>query len=242
MKSFFSFTTSENVTLNGWVIYPPDFDKTKKYPVLMNQYSGPNSQEVLDRWGFGFDEYIAQKGYIVMCVDPRGTGGRGEAFRKVTYLQLGKYETIDQLAAAKYAATLPYVDASRIGIWGWSYGGFISASCMLKGDGEYKMGIAVAPVTNWRYYDNIYTERFMRKPQDNPDGYDQNSPLFFADKLKGKLLLVHGMADDNVHVQNTVELSERLVQAGKQFDQMLVCEPESWNLWRQYQATSFYKD
>jgi len=221
LKKFFSFSTSEDVTLNGWVIYPPAFDSTKKYPVLMNQYSGPNSQEVLDRWGFGFDEYIAQKGYIVMCVDPRGTGGRGEAFRKVTYLQLGKYETIDQVEAAKYAASLPYVDGSRIGIWGWSYGGFISASCMLKGDGIYKMGIAVAPVTNWRYYDNIYTERFMRKPQDNPDGYDQNSPLFFADKLKGKLLLVHGMADDNVHLQNTVELSERLVQAGKQFDQML---------------------
>ncbi|MFH1120892.1 MAG: DPP IV N-terminal domain-containing protein [Bacteroidota bacterium] len=221
LKSFFSFTTSENVTLNAWVIYPPDFDTSKKYPVLMNQYSGPNSQEVLDRWGIGFDEYIAQKGYIVMCVDPRGTGGRGEAFRKVTYLQLGKYETIDQIEAAKYMASLPYVDGSRIGIWGWSYGGFISASCMLKGDGVYKMGIAVAPVTNWRYYDNIYTERFMRKPQDNPEGYDQNSPLFFADKLKGNLLLVHGMADDNVHVQNTVELSERLVQAGKQFDQML---------------------
>ncbi|MBK6966694.1 MAG: S9 family peptidase [Bacteroidales bacterium] len=221
LKEFFTFNTSENVALNGWVIYPPDFDQSKKYPVLLNQYSGPNSQEVLDQWGFGFDEYIAQKGYIVMCVDPRGTGGRGEAFRKVTYLQLGKYETIDQVEVAKYAASLPYVDGSRIGIWGWSYGGFISSSCMLKGDGAFKMGIAVAPVTNWRYYDNIYTERFMRKPKDNPNGYDQNSPLFFADKLKGKLLLVHGMADDNVHVQNTVELSERLVQAGKQFDQML---------------------
>jgi len=221
LKEFFTFTTTENVTLNAWVIYPPDFDKTKKYPVLMNQYSGPNSQEVLDQWGLGFDEYIAQQGYIVMCVDPRGTGGRGEAFRKVTYLQLGKYETIDQVEAAKYAAALPYVDGNRIGIWGWSYGGFISSSCLLKGGNVFKMGIAVAPVTNWRYYDNIYTERFMRKPQDNPEGYDQNSPLFFADKLVGKLLLVHGTADDNVHVQNTLELSERLVQAGKQFDQML---------------------
>ncbi|NTW25357.1 MAG: S9 family peptidase, partial [Lentimicrobium sp.] len=221
LKEFFTFTTTENVTLNAWVIYPPDFDRTKKYPVFMNQYSGPNSQEVLDNWGFGFDEYIAQKGYIVMCVDPRGTGGRGEAFRKVTYLQLGKYETIDQIEAAKYAASLPYVDGSRIGIWGWSYGGFISSSCLLKGGDVFKMGIAVAPVTNWRYYDNIYTERFMRKPQDNPEGYDQNSPLFFADQLKGRLLLVHGTADDNVHVQNTLELSERLVQAGRQFDQML---------------------
>ena len=221
LKKFFTFNTSENVSLNGYVIYPPGFDSTRKYPVLMNQYSGPNSQEVLDSWGFGFDEYIAGQGYIVICVDPRGTGGRGEAFRKVTYLQLGKYETIDQIETAKYAASLPYVDGDRIGIWGWSYGGFISSSCMLKGNGTFKMGIAVAPVTNWRYYDNIYTERFMRKPQDNPEGYDQNSPLFFAGQLQGKLLLVHGTADDNVHVQNTLELSERLVQAGKQFDQML---------------------
>ena len=187
----------------------------------MNQYSGPNSQQVLDRWGFGIDEYLASKGYIVMCVDPRGTGGRGEAFRKVTYLQLGKYETIDQIEAGKYAAQLPYVDAKRVGIWGWSFGGYISSSCMLKGDGVYSVGIAVAPVTNWRYYDNIYTERFMRKPQDNAKGYDDNSPLFFAKQLKGKLFLIHGTADDNVHVQNTLELSERLVQAGKQFDQML---------------------
>lgn len=221
LKEFFTFTTSAGVTLNGWVIYPPDFDQTKKYPVLLNQYSGPNSQEVLDSWGFGFDEYIAQKGYIVMCVDPRGTGARGEAFRKVTYMQLGKYETIDQIEVARYAASLPYADAGRIGIWGWSFGGYISSSCMLKGEGVFKTGIAVAPVTNWRYYDNIYTERFMRKPQDNPEGYDQNSPLFFAEKLQGKLLLIHGTADDNVHVQNTLELSERLVQAGKQFDQML---------------------
>jgi len=156
-----------------------------------------------------------------MCVDPRGTGARGEAFRKVTYLQLGKYETIDQIEAAKYASSLPYIDAGRIGIWGWSYGGFISSSCMVKGDGIFSVGIAVAPVTSWRYYDNIYTERFMRKPQDNPEGYDQNSPLFFADKLQGKLFLIHGAADDNVHVQNTMEFSERLVQAGKQFDQMI---------------------
>jgi len=221
LRSFFTFNTSEGVNLNGWVIYPPDFDSTRKYPVLLNQYSGPNSQEVLDNWHFGFDEYLAAHGYIVMCVDPRGTGARGEAFRKITYLQLGKYETIDQIETARYAASLPWVDAGRIGIWGWSYGGFISASCMLKGDGIFKAGIAVAPVTNWRYYDNIYTERFMRKPSDNPKGYDQNSPLFFADKLQGSLLLVHGTADDNVHVQNTLELSERLVQAGKQFRQML---------------------
>lgn len=221
LKQFITFKNSDSVTLNAWVIYPPAFDAGKKYPVMMNQYSGPNSQEVLDQWGIGFDEYLAQKDIIVMCVDPRGTGARGEAFRKVTYLQLGKYETIDQIEAARYAARLPYVDGSRIGIWGWSYGGFVSSSCMVKGNGAFSVGIAVAPVTNWRYYDNIYTERFMRKPQDNPDGYDQNSPLFFADKLQGKLLLIHGTADDNVHVQNSLELSERLVQAGKQFDQML---------------------
>lgn len=221
LKSFFTFTTSEGTVLNGWVIYPSSFDSTKKYPVLINQYSGPNSQEVLDRWEFGFDEYMASQGYIVMCVDPRGTGARGEAFRKVTYLQLGKYETIDQIEAGRYAASLPYVDPDRIGIWGWSFGGYISSSCMVKGEGVFSVGIAVAPVTNWRYYDNIYTERFMRKPQDNPKGYDDNSPLFFADQLKGKLFLIHGTADDNVHLQNTLEFSERLVQAGKQFDQML---------------------
>lgn len=221
LKSFFTFTTSEGTKLNGWVIYPPAFDSTQKYPVLMNQYSGPNSQEVLDKWEFGFDEYMASQGYIVMCVDPRGTGARGEAFRKVTYLQLGKYETFDQIEAGRYAASLPYIDANRIGIWGWSFGGYISSSCMVKGDGVFSVGIAVAPVTNWRYYDNIYTERFMRKPQDNQKGYDDNSPLFFADQLKGKLFLIHGTADDNVHVQNTLEFSERLVQAGKQFDQML---------------------
>ncbi len=220
-KEFFTFTTSEGIELNGWVIYPHGFSPEKRYPVVMNQYSGPNSQEVLDRWSVGFDEYLANKGYIVMSVDPRGTGARGEAFRKVTYLQLGKYETADQVEAARYAASLPYVDPARIAIWGWSYGGFISSSCMVKGQGAFRVGIAVAPVTNWRYYDNIYTERFMRRPQENAEGYDQNSPLFFAGDLKGKLLLIHGTADDNVHVQNTLEFAERLVQEGKQFDMML---------------------
>ncbi len=220
-KEFFTFTTSEGTVLNGWVIYPNGFSPEKRYPVVMNQYSGPNSQEVLDRWSVGFDEYLANKGYIVMSVDPRGTGARGEAFRKVTYLQLGKYETADQIEAARYAASLSYVDPARIAIWGWSYGGFISSSCMVKGQGAFKVGIAVAPVTNWRYYDNIYTERFMRRPQENAEGYDQNSPLFFAGDLQGKLLLIHGTADDNVHVQNTLEFAERLVQEGKQFDMML---------------------
>lgn len=220
-KEFFTITTDEGIKLNAWAIYPPDFNKSIKYPVIMNQYSGPNSQEVLDRWSLGFDDFLAQKGFIVVCVDPRGTGTRGEAFRKVTYLQLGKYETIDQIQSAKYLAKLPYVDADKIGIWGWSYGGFISTSCMVKGDGVFNSGVAVAPVTNWRYYDNIYTERFMRTPKENPQGYDENSPLFFADKLQGNLLLLHGTADDNVHLQNTLEFSEQLVQANKQFDMMV---------------------
>ncbi|MDD3743318.1 MAG: S9 family peptidase [Lentimicrobiaceae bacterium] len=221
LKTFFSFKTSVDTLLNGWIIYPPDFDSTRKYPLLMNQYSGPNSQEVLDRWEFGFDEYLAQQGFVIMCVDPRGTGARGQEFRKMTYMQLGKFETIDQLEAGRYAASLPFIDPERLAIWGWSYGGFISSSVMVKGDGLFKVGIAVAPVTNWRYYDNIYTERFMRKPQENSKGYDDNSPLFFANKLKGKLMLIHGTADDNVHVQNTLEFAERLVQAEKQFDMML---------------------
>ncbi|NOZ48221.1 MAG: S9 family peptidase [Chlorobi bacterium] len=220
-KEFFSFTTSENVLLNGYMIKPPDFDKNKKYPVFMTQYSGPNSQEVLDNWSFNWENYLAQEGYIVVCVDGRGTGARGEEFRKMTYLQLGKYETIDQIEAAKYLGTLPYVDKDRIGIFGWSYGGFMSLLCMTKGADYFKAGIAVAPVTNWRYYDNIYTERFMRTPQENPDGYDNNSPINFVDSLKGKLLIVHGSGDDNVHLQNTMMIAEKLIQANKQFDMMI---------------------
>jgi dipeptidyl-peptidase-4 len=220
-REFFSFNTSEKVNLNGWMLKPPSFDPGKKYPVFMTQYSGPNSQSALDTWDLGWEEYLAQLGYIVVCVDGRGTGGRGEAFRKVTYLQLGKYETIDQIEAAKYLGSLSYIDANRIGIWGWSFGGYISSSCMVKGNGVFKTGIAVAPVTNWRYYDNIYTERFMRTPQENPEGYDQNSPLNFAEDFKGNFLICHGTADDNVHVQNTMEFTERLVQANKQFEMQL---------------------
>jgi len=218
-KSFFTFKTSENIELNGWMIKPHDFDANKKYPVLMYQYSGPNSQKATNRWEFGWHNLLAQKGYIVVCVDGRGTAARGETFRKITYKELGKYETIDQIEAAKHLGTLAYVDAKRIGIWGWSYGGFETLLAMTKGADYFKAGIAVAPVTNWRYYDNIYTERYMRKPQDNASGYDDNSPINHADKLKGKLLLVHGTADDNVHVQNSMEMSEALVQAGKQFKQ-----------------------
>lgn len=220
-REFFNFNTSENVNLNGWMLKPLGFDPAKKYPVFMTQYSGPNSQSALDNWDLGWEEYLAQLGYIVVCVDGRGTGGRGEAFRKVTYMQLGKFETIDQIETAKYLGSLSYVDASRIGIWGWSFGGYISSSCMVKGNGIFKTGIAVAPVTNWRYYDNIYTERFMRTPQENPDGYDQNSPLNFAKDFKGNFLICHGTADDNVHVQNTMEFTERLVQANKQFEMQL---------------------
>lgn len=220
-REFFSFKTSENVELNGWILKPYNFDSNKKYPVFMTQYSGPNSQSALDEWTINWENYLAANDYIVVCVDGRGTGGRGEEFRKCTYLQLGKYETIDQIETAKYLKTLPFVDGDRIGIWGWSFGGYISSSCLAKGDGIFKMGIAVAPVTNWRYYDNIYTERFMRTPQENPDGYDDNSPLNFAKDFKGKFLMCHGTADDNVHVQNAMELAERLVQANFQFDMQI---------------------
>ena len=216
-KEFFTFKTSEGVELYGYMVKPPDFDPNKKYPVLMYQYSGPNSQTVVNRWGFGWDMLLAQKGYITVCVDGRGTGGRGEEFRKVTYKQLGKYETIDQIETAKYIGTLPSIDKNRIGIWGWSYGGFETLLALTKGADYFKAGIAVAPVTNWRYYDNIYTERYMRTPQENPKGYDDNSPTTYAAELKAKLLLVHGMGDDNVHFQNSAEFSEALVQANKQF-------------------------
>lgn len=218
VKEFFTFTSDEGVVLNGWMVKPANFDENKKYPVLMTQYSGPNSQQVLDNFGIGWEQVLAANGYVVACVDGRGTGARGEDFRKVTYLQLGKYETIDQIATAKYLGSLDYIDAGRIGIWGWSYGGFMALNCMTQGADYFKAGIAVAPVTNWRYYDNIYTERFMRTPQENAAGYDDNSPINHVDKFKGKLLIVHGTADDNVHLQNALEISEAFVQADKQFE------------------------
>lgn len=219
-KEFFSFTTSEGIELNGFMIKPSGFDPTKKYPVLMTQYSGPNSQQVSDSWGrgVGWNEYLAQEGFLVVCVDPRGTAARGEDFRKVTYMQLGKYESDDQVEAAKYLTTLPYVDAGNIAIWGWSYGGFMVLLTMEKGGDLFKAGISVAPVTSWRFYDSVYTERFMRTPQVNPDGYDDNSPLTHAGEIKGNLLIIHGSADDNVHAQNTFEMTEKLVQAGVQFE------------------------
>lgn len=220
-KEFFSFTTSEGVELNGYMVKPLGFDENTEYPVLMYQYSGPGSRSVVNRFSVGWDEYLATEGYMVVCVDGRGTGGRGQGFKKMTYGQLGYYESIDQVEAAKYLQGLPYVDEERIGIWGWSYGGYMSSLCLFKAPEVFSMAIAVAPVTNWRYYDTIYTERFMGLPQDNANGYDDNSPINHVDGLQGKLLLVHGTGDDNVHVQNTIEMAEKLVQANKQFDMML---------------------
>ncbi|MCT4643794.1 MAG: S9 family peptidase [Carboxylicivirga sp.] len=216
-KEFFSFKTSEGVDLNGWMVKPLNFDASKQYPVLMVQYSGPNSQQVKDTWRIGWEQYLASEGYMVACVDPRGTGARGEEFRKCTYMKLGKLESDDQIEAAKYLGSLDYVDANRIGIWGWSFGGFMSSLCLSKSD-VFKIGIAVAPVTNWRYYDSIYTERYMRKPQENANGYDDNSPINHVKNLSGRLFLIHGSADDNVHFQNAMEYVDRLVQAGKQFN------------------------
>ena len=223
-KEFFTFTTPEGVLLHGWKILPPDFDSNKKYPLLMDVYGGPGSQTVLNVYRPGdytWYQMLAHKGYIIVSVDNRGTGARGQEFKKMTYLQLGKYETIDQIAAAQYFASQPYVDASRIGIWGWSFGGFMSTLCITKGADVFKMAIAVAPVTNWRYYDNIYTERFMRKPQDNAAGYDDNSPINHVDKLTGKYLVVHGTSDDNVHLQNTMDLITALNKEGKQYNMFL---------------------
>jgi len=218
---FFTFTTSEGVELNGWMIKPKNFDSTKKYPIFMTQYSGPGSQQVTDSWkgnNYWWYQQIAQNDYIVACIDPRGTGARGEEFKKMTYLQLGKYETIDQIEAAKYLGGLDYTDAERIGIYGWSYGGYMSSLCILKGNDVFKSAIAVAPVTSWKWYDTVYTERYMRTLSENKDGYNENSPVYFADKLKGNYLLIHGIADDNVHYQNAAEMMNALISANKQFD------------------------
>ena len=220
-KKEFQRIEINGVMLNASVMLPPNFNQGNKYPVYMNVYGGPGHNEVTNQWDgndFMFHQLLASKGYIVVSVDPRGTQYRGAAFKKATYLQLGKLEVEDFIGTAKYFQTLPYVDANRVGIMGWSYGGFMSSLAMTKGADVFKMGIAVAPVTNWRYYDNIYTERFMRTPQENPSGYDTNSPINHVDKLKGKFLLVHGMADDNVHFQNSTDMITALVKANKQFD------------------------
>lgn len=218
---FFTFKTSEGVELNGWMIKPKNFEENKKYPLFMTQYSGPGSQQVTDSWkgnNYWWYQQLAQNDYIVACVDPRGTGARGEEFKKMTYLQLGKYETIDQIEAAKYLGGLSYTDASRIGIFGWSYGGYMSSLCILKGNDVFKSAIAVAPVTSWKWYDTVYTERFMRTLKENESGYKENSPVYFADKLKGNYLIVHGIGDDNVHFQNTTEMMNALIKANKQYD------------------------
>jgi dipeptidyl-peptidase-4 len=207
--------------LNAWMITPPNFDSNKKYPVLMYQYSGPGSQMVADKFPIGdfyWHQMLASKGYVIYCVDGTGTGFRGQAFKKKTYLQLGKYESEDQIAVAQNLGKLSFIDKTRIGIWGWSFGGFMSSTCMFKGGELFKAGIAVAPVTNWRYYDNIYTERYMRTPKENAKGYDENAPEKMAEGLKGKFLLIHGTADDNVHFQNSVMLSEQLIQKNKEFE------------------------
>jgi dipeptidyl-peptidase-4 len=220
-KKTFRTITVNGTSLNVSTIFPPNFNEANKYPVYMNVYGGPGHNEVTNQWDgndFMFHQLLASKGYIVVSVDPRGTQYRGAAFKKSTYLQLGKLEVEDFIGTAKYFQSLPYVDANRIGIMGWSYGGFMTSLAMTKGADVFKMGIAVAPVTNWRYYDNIYTERFMRTPQENASGYDDNSPINHVDKLKGKFLLVHGMADDNVHFQNSSDMITALVKANKQFD------------------------
>ena len=221
-KEFGTFTTSEGVDLNYWIIKPANFDSSKKYPVLFYVYGGPGNQTVTNSWGGGdyfWYRMLAQKGYICISVDGRGTGSRGEEFKKCTYKELGKLETIDQIEAAKYFGSQSWVDETRIGIFGWSYGGYMSSLCITKGADYFKSAIAVAPVTTWRYYDNIYTERFMQRPQENANGYDDNSPINHVEKLKGNYLLIHGTADDNVHFQNAMDISTALINADKQFEQ-----------------------
>ena len=225
-RETFSFTTSDGVRLDGWMVKPANFDTSKKYPVIMYQYSGPGSQQVVNSWSAGamgqggaFDQYLAQQGFIVVCVDGRGTGGRGADFEKNTYLRLGDLESKDQVETASYLATLPYVDKDNIGIWGWSFGGFNTLMSMSNGKPIFKAGVAVAPPTDWRFYDTVYTERYMRTPKENPDGYNDN-PIQRADKLHGALLICHGMADDNVHPQNSFEYAEALVQSDKDFKEI----------------------
>ncbi|NBC09495.1 MAG: alpha/beta fold hydrolase [Bacteroidetes bacterium] len=218
---FFSFTTGDDVELNGWMIKPTDFKANREYPLFMTLYGGPGSQKVTDNWmgmNYWWYQMLADQGYIVACIDNRGTGGRGEEFKKMTYLKLGHYETIDQIEAAKYLGQQPYIDASRVGIFGWSYGGYMSSLCLLKGNDVFKAAIAVAPVTNWKWYDTIYTERYMRTYKENEDGYRDNSPVYFADRLKGDYLLIHGLGDDNVHFQHSAEMANALIAANKQFD------------------------
>ena len=223
IKEFMTIPNEAGDQMNAWVMKPKDFDPNKKYPLFMFQYSGPGSQQVSNSWDQGnglWFNHLVQKGYIVACVDGRGTGYKGTEYKKTTYLNLGKFEIDDQIAAAKWFGKQSYINKDRIGIFGWSYGGYMASLALTKGADVFKAGIAVAPVTNWRYYDSIYTERFMRTPQENPGGYDDNSPTSYANLLKGKYLLIHGTADDNVHFQNSMEFSEALIQNNKQFEFM----------------------
>ena len=227
-KEFFTFTTSEGVQLNGWMVKPTDFNPAKKYPVIMYQYGGPGNQQVLNQWGIGIngngailEQYLAQQGYICVCVDNRGTGGRGAEFEKCTYLRLGELEARDQVETALWLGQQAYVDKERIGIWGWSYGGWNTLMSMSEGRPVFRAGVAIAPPTCWRYYDSIYTERYMRTPKENQKGYDEVNPIYRASQLHGALLICHGLADDNVHYQNTAEYVEALVQADKDFRQLV---------------------
>jgi len=220
-KEFITIPIPSGEQLNAWILKPNSFNQNTQYPVLMIQYSGPDSQEVLDKYDNDWYYRLLDEGYLVVAVDGRGTGARGQEFRKSTYLQLGIKESDDQIAAANYLGNLSYVDKSRIGIWGWSYGGFTTLMSMSRGNGTFKAGIAIAPVTDWRFYDSVYTERFMRTPKENNSNYEMCSPIRLAEQMNGKLLLVHGTADDNVHVQNTLYYAEALVEAGKQFDMQI---------------------
>lgn len=223
-KEFFTFKNTDGIELNGWIMKPQNFDANKKYPVYMFAYNGPGSNECNNAWetfDFWWHSLLNQEGYMVVCVDGRGTLGRGREFKHSTYLQLGKLETLDQIDVAKYLGTLPYVDKTRIGFQGWSFGGYMASLLITKGADYFKSTIAVAPVTNWKWYDNIYTERFLRKPQDNKSGYEDNSPVNFTKNIKGKFLLIHGSSDDNVHLQNSMELAEALVKNNKPFDFMI---------------------
>jgi dipeptidyl-peptidase-4 len=219
-KEFSTLSVHGN-DLNMYMIKPKDFDASKKYPMLMYQYSGPGSQNVSNRW-MGANDYwhqiLVSEGYIVVCVDGRGTGFKGRDFKKITQKELGKFEVEDQISAAKQLSELPYIDEARTGIWGWSYGGFMATNCILKGNAVFETAIAIAPVTSWRFYDTIYTERYMQTPQENASGYDKNSPLSYPELLEGNYLLVHGSGDDNVHVQNSMRMAEALIQANKQFE------------------------
>jgi dipeptidyl-peptidase-4 len=217
---FIRVPNSKGDTLNGWMLKPSNFDPTKKYPVLFCNYGGPGSQQVANRFGAvsSWHQLLAQRGFIVVSVDNTGTGFRGEEFKKKTYLQLGKFEIEDQIDAAKWMGNMPFVDKNNIGHWGWSYGGFMSALAITRGSETFSAAVSVAPVTNWRYYDNIYTERYMRTPQENPKGYDDNSPINHTDKIKGKYLIIHGTADDNVHFQNAAQMIKALVKSNIDFE------------------------